>query len=66
MDPAFGHLAIKMSRHPPFGAQVMLNGHEYVAVAARGDRQPCTTRGVLAPGARAAARPGGDAPDDAH
>jgi hypothetical protein len=39
MDPAFGHLAIKMSRHPPFGAQVMLNGHEYVAVAARGDRQ---------------------------
>ena len=40
MDPAFGHLAIKMSGHPPFGAQVILNGHEYVAVAAqaRGDR----------------------------
>ena len=35
MDPAFGHLAIKMSGHPPFGAQVMLNGHEYVAVAAQ-------------------------------
>jgi hypothetical protein len=34
MDPAFGHLTIKMSGHPPFGAQVMLNGHEYVAVAA--------------------------------
>jgi hypothetical protein len=37
MDPAFGHLAIKMSGHPPFGAQVMLNGHEYVAVAAQGE-----------------------------
>ena len=35
MDPAFGHLAVKMSGHPPFGAQVMLNGHEYVAVAAQ-------------------------------
>jgi hypothetical protein len=37
MDPAFGHLAIKMSGHPPFGAQVMLNGHEYAAVAAQGE-----------------------------
>jgi len=37
MDPAFGHRAIKMSGHPPFGAQVMLNGHEYVAVAAQGE-----------------------------
>jgi hypothetical protein len=37
MDPAFGHLAIKMSGHPPFGAQVMLNGHEYVAVAAHAE-----------------------------
>jgi hypothetical protein len=37
MDPAFGHLAIKMSGHPPFGAQVMLNGHEYVAIAAQGE-----------------------------
>ena len=35
MDPAFGHLTIKMSGHPPFGAQVILNGHEYVAAAAR-------------------------------
>jgi hypothetical protein len=31
MDPAWGHLTIKMSGHPPFGAQVILNGHEYVA-----------------------------------
>jgi len=35
MDPAFGHLVVKMSGHPPFGAQVILNGHEYVAIAAR-------------------------------
>jgi hypothetical protein len=31
MDPAWGQVTIKMSRHPPFGAQVILNGHEYVA-----------------------------------
>jgi hypothetical protein len=37
MDPAFGHLTIKMSGHPPFGAQVILNGHEYVALAARAE-----------------------------
>ena len=34
-DPVWGHVTIKMSGHPPFGAQVMLNGHEYVACAAR-------------------------------
>jgi hypothetical protein len=37
MDPAFGHMTIKMSGHPPFGAQVILNGHEYVAVAAQAE-----------------------------
>jgi hypothetical protein len=31
MDPQWGHLTIKMSGHPPFGAQIILNGHEYVA-----------------------------------
>ena len=35
MDPAFGHLTIKISGHPPFPAQVILNGHEYVACAAQ-------------------------------
>ena len=35
MDPTWGHVTIKMSGHPPFGAQVILNGHEYVACAAR-------------------------------
>ncbi|HME49449.1 hypothetical protein [Mycobacterium sp.] len=31
MDPTWGHVTIKMSGHPPFGAQIILNGHEYVA-----------------------------------
>jgi hypothetical protein len=35
LDPAWGHVTIKMSGHPPFPAQVILNGHEYVAAAAR-------------------------------
>ncbi len=35
MDRAWGHVTVKMSGHPPFGAQVILNGHEYVAAAAR-------------------------------
>lgn len=35
MDPEWGHVTIKMSGHPPFGAQVILNGHEYVAARAR-------------------------------
>ncbi len=34
-DPEWGHVTIKMSGHPPFGAQVILNGHEHVACAAR-------------------------------
>jgi hypothetical protein len=36
MDPDWGHLTIKMSGHPPFGAQVILNGHEWVACQAQG------------------------------
>ena len=35
LDPDWGHITIKMSGHPPFGAQIMLNGHEYVACQAR-------------------------------
>jgi len=30
LDPQWGHLTMKMSGHPPFGAQIILNGHEYV------------------------------------
>ena len=35
MDPSWGHVTIKMSGHPPFGAQVICNGHEYVACQAQ-------------------------------
>ena len=34
LDPDWGHVTIKMSGHPPFGAQVILNGHENVAAQA--------------------------------
>ena len=34
-DPEWGHITIKVSGHPPFPAQVILNGHEYVACQAR-------------------------------
>jgi hypothetical protein len=36
LDRDWGHLTIKISGHPPFSAQVILNGHEYVACQARG------------------------------
>ncbi|HZM80572.1 MAG TPA: hypothetical protein VFC19_32950 [Candidatus Limnocylindrales bacterium] len=35
MDPDWGHVTIKMSGHPPFGAQIILNGHEWVACQGR-------------------------------
>jgi len=35
LDSDWGHVTIKMSGHPPFGAQVILNGHEYVAAQAQ-------------------------------
>jgi hypothetical protein len=35
LDPDWGHITIKMSGHPPFGAQIILNGQEYVACQAR-------------------------------
>jgi hypothetical protein len=34
MDPEWGHLTVKLSGHPPFGAQVIANGHEWVACQA--------------------------------
>jgi hypothetical protein len=34
LDPEWGHITIKMAGHPPFGAQIILNGHEYVACQA--------------------------------
>jgi hypothetical protein len=38
MDPDWGHMIIKMSGHPPFGAQIILNGHEYVARQAQREK----------------------------
>jgi len=35
MDPEWGHITIKIGGHPPFGAQIILNGHEYVTCRAR-------------------------------
>src|SRR5580700_3048477 len=34
LDPEWGHITIKISGHPPFPAQVILNGHEFVACQA--------------------------------
>jgi hypothetical protein len=31
IDPDWGHVTVRMSGHPPFGAQLILNGHEYVS-----------------------------------
>ncbi len=31
LDPDWGHLTIKISSHPPFPAQIILNGHNYLA-----------------------------------
>jgi hypothetical protein len=35
LDPDWGHVTIRLSGHPPFPAQIILNGHEYVACQAR-------------------------------
>lgn len=35
MDPQWGHLIIRFCPHPPFNAQIILNGHEYVERRAR-------------------------------
>src|SRR6202166_1287010 len=35
LDADWGHITIKISGHPPFPAQVILNGHEYVTCQAR-------------------------------
>ncbi|MHC4690969.1 MAG: hypothetical protein ACYS5F_15285 [Planctomycetota bacterium] len=31
IDPDWGHIIIRMGGHPPFPAQIIFNGHEYVA-----------------------------------
>jgi hypothetical protein len=37
LDPEWGHITIKLAGHPPFGAQIILNGHEYVGCRAHQD-----------------------------
>ena len=45
LDRDWGHLTIKISGHPPFPAQVILNGHEWVACQARKTRIRFTKEG---------------------
>jgi len=45
LDPEWGHLTIKLCPHPPFPAQIMLNGHEYVARQAQKAQLPFTKEG---------------------
>ena len=35
LDPEWGHMIFRISGHPPFPVQIILNGHEYVACQAR-------------------------------
>lgn len=35
IDKQWGHITIRMSGHPPFGAQILLNGHEWLERQAR-------------------------------
>ena len=57
MDSRWGHLTIKMAGHAPFAAQVILNGHEYVAVdraGAPGSASPRRATALLVPRIRPA------------
>jgi len=45
MDKQWGHLTIRMSGHPPFGAQILLNGHEWLERQARKEAVCCFKEG---------------------
>lgn len=45
LDPEWGHIVIKLSGHPPFPAQIILNGHEYLARQAERNAIPFTKEG---------------------
>jgi predicted RNA-binding protein YlqC (UPF0109 family) len=45
IDDDWGHITIKLCPHPPFNAQIMLNGHEYVAAQARKENISFTKEG---------------------
>jgi hypothetical protein len=38
MDPIWGHMVVRMCGYPPWGAQIILNGHERVQRAAQAKR----------------------------
>ena len=40
MDPDWGHVTIKMAGHPPFGAQIILNGHAIRGLSSSGGGDP--------------------------
>lgn len=45
MDPEWGHLIIRICPHPPFNANIILNGHEYVERQARNRKLDFTKEG---------------------
>jgi hypothetical protein len=45
MDPEWGHVTIRICGYPPFGAQVIANGHEWVERQARKQRLPVIKEG---------------------
>lgn len=45
MDKEWGHISIRMSGHPPFGAQILLNGHEWLERRARKEQIPYAKEG---------------------
>lgn len=45
MDPDWGHVTIRMCGYPPFGAQVIANGHEWVERQARKQNLPIQKEG---------------------
>jgi hypothetical protein len=44
MDKEWGHVIVRMCMYPPFGALIVLNGHEWVERAARRHCVPSTKR----------------------
>jgi len=45
MDPDWGHVTVRMCGYPPFGAQVIANGHEWVERQARKQGLPVNKEG---------------------
>ncbi len=45
VDPEWGHVVIRLCPHPPFNAQIILNGHEYIAKQAEKQKIPFIKEG---------------------